>query len=227
MNSIEDYYEQLAETYDQERFGRSYGRYVDQMERAVLNSWLAQVSPTDVVDLGCGTGRLLDFAMTGVDASAAMLKVAGRKHPDRQLIQAALPSLELLANQSFQTAICFHVLMHLQPEVIEQSLSVLARIIKPGGMLIIDLPSQHRRNLNRRPPSATGWHGNTAATLADVERWAGSQWRVVQWRGILFFPIHRLPDFARPWFKRLDGLIGRSPLRRYASYHLYQLERRT
>ena len=227
MNTIEDYYEQLAETYDEDRFGRSYGCYVDQMERDVLNNWLAQVSPTDVVDLGCGTGRLLDFAMTGVDASAAMLKVAGRKRPDRQLIQAALPSLELLANQSFQTAICFHVLMHLQPAVIEQSLSALARIIKPGGMLIIDLPSQQRRNLNRRPPSATGWHGNTAATLADVERWAGSQWRVVQWRGILFFPVHRLPEFARSWFKRLDGLIGRSPLRRYASYHLYQLKRRT
>ena len=96
MNTIERYYEQLAETYDEERFGRSYGRYVDQMERAVLSDWLAQVSPTDVVDLGCGTGRLLDFAMTGVDASAAMLKVAGRKHPDRQLIQAALPSLDSL-----------------------------------------------------------------------------------------------------------------------------------
>ena len=225
MNSIEDYYERLAESYDDDRFGHSYGRYIDQMEGAILQSWLAQVSPSDVVDLGCGTGRLLDFAMTGVDSSAAMLKVAGRKHPDRHLIQAGLPSLELLASQSFQAAICFHVLMHLQPEVIEQSLSALARIIKPGGMLIFDLPSQQRRNLNRRPPSATGWHGNTAATLEDVQRWAGSQWRVLQWRGILFFPIHRLPVFARPWFKSLDGWIGRSPLRRYASYHLYQLER--
>ncbi|MES2945957.1 MAG: class I SAM-dependent methyltransferase [Pseudomonadota bacterium] len=226
MDTIEDYYEQLAESYDEDRFGRSYGRYIDQMERAVLKSWLVKVSPSDVVDLGCGTGRLLDFALTGVDSSAAMLKVAGRKHPDRHLIQAGLPRLEFAAGQSFQAAICFHVFMHLQPEVIEQSLSALARVIRPGGMLIFDLPSRHRRNLNRRPPSKTGWHGDTAATRADVERWAGPQWRVVQRRGILFFPIHRLPDFARPWFKSLDDWIGRSPLRLYASYHLYQLERR-
>jgi hypothetical protein len=35
MQPIHDYYEALAPTYDDDRFGNSYGRYVDGMERGV------------------------------------------------------------------------------------------------------------------------------------------------------------------------------------------------
>ncbi|MDC8759378.1 class I SAM-dependent DNA methyltransferase [Janthinobacterium fluminis] len=223
MQSIHDYYDKLAQDYDSKRFGNSYGRYLDRQERDILSAWLAAVPPEAAIDLGCGTGRLLDFAMTGADASAEMLKVAAAKFPDRRLIQASLPDLGVAGDSRYRAATCFHVFMHLDKTVIEQSLRAVAGIVAAGGIFILDIPSQHRRALNWRKPS--GWHGGTAATRADIAAWAGPAWRIVGRRGILFFPIHRLPAFARPLLRRLDALIGRSPLGRYASYHVYQLER--
>jgi SAM-dependent methyltransferase len=229
MQPIHDYYDQLAKNYDQDRFGNSYGRYIDAMERAILRNWLAGVAPQEVVDIGCGTGRLLDFAVTGVDTSAEMLKVAAGKFAGRELIQASLPELApLLATlpaRQFQAATCFHVFMHLSPDIIRQSLHSLAQVVRPGGCLIVDIPSQQRRALKRQRASSTEWHGNTAANRADVEGWIGTEWRIVARRGILFLPIHRLPASLRGACQPLDALLGRSPLANWSSYHVYQLQR--
>lgn len=225
MHSIRDYYDQLAPDYDRARFGNSYGRYIDRLERRLLAAWLQDTSAAAVLDIGCGTGRLLEFAQTGVDCSAAMLDVAARKFPGHRLVQASSVDLRSAVPGPFEAAICFHVFMHLDPCQIEQTLKAAADVVRTGGRLIFDIPSQHRRALNRRAPNADGWHGNTAATRADVEHWAGPAWRVVQRRGLLLLPIHRLPSLVRPWFAGLDELLGRTPLARYASYHVYALER--
>ena len=222
-NDIHDYYDSLAPDYDRDRFGNSYGRYVDAAEQAVLRAWLAQTPASDVVDLGCGTGRLLGFAMTGVDGSAAMLAVAKAKHPDRHLIQSTLPAINL-PDAAFAAATCFHVLMHLDEDTITQSLTQIARVIRPGGRLILDIPSRHRRG-HRRPSGAGHWHGATSATRRDIERWGTGLWRVRQRRAIVFLPIHRLSDAARRRLGGLDALICATPLGRYASYHVYDLER--
>ncbi len=225
MQTIQDYYDQLAPDYDRARFGNSYGRYIDGLERRILAAWLGGVSPADVLDIGCGTGRLLDFALTGVDCSHAMLEVAARKFPRHRLVQAHSVDLSAAAPGPFKAAICFHLLMHLDAEQIEKTLKSAAQVVPVGGRLIIDIPSQHRRRWKRRHPNADGWHGNTAATRADIERWSGPCWQVVRRRGVMLLPIHRLPSFARPWCARVDELLGRTPLARYASYHVYALER--
>lgn len=227
MQPISDYYDRLAEDYDQVRFGNSYGRYLDHLERVILRAWLSGTKPADVIDLGCGTGRLLDFAMTGVDASQEMLRVAARKYSSRRLIHATLPQVDSAVEDRFQAGICFHVFMHLDEKAIAASLQSIAQVVKGGGRLILDIPSRHRRSLSRRRPDESGWHGNTAATASDIEAWAGPQWRIVRRRGVLFFPIHRLPSFARPFFRELDDWIGRTPLGRFSSYHVYELERRS
>ncbi len=225
MQTIHDYYDKLAKDYDSLRFNHSYGRYVDHMEREVLSRWLSNVLPADALDVGCGTGRLLDFAMTGTDTSAEMLKVAGKKFPQRVLLQASLPNLESLPSEHYQAATCFHVFMHFDDALIQQSFNGIARVVKTGGILIMDIPSHHRRALKKHRASETAWHGNTSASYADIQRWAGSQWRITQRCGILFFPIHRLPVFMRPLFAGIDKLIGRTPLSLYSSYHLYKMER--
>ncbi|MET3130482.1 ubiquinone/menaquinone biosynthesis C-methylase UbiE [Oxalobacteraceae bacterium GrIS 1.11] len=225
MQAIHDYYDKLAKDYDSDRFGNSYGRYIDRMEREIVSAWLAPIAPEAVLDIGCGTGRMLDFAMSGVDASPEMLKQAAQKFPDRRLRMASLPALDVDVDlgTAFQGATCFHVFMHLDKECIAQSLQSIARVVEPGGIFIFDIPSQRRRALNRRGQS--GWHGDTAATYAEVEQWAGSAWRMSGRCGVLLFPIHRLPPFARPFLRKLDALLGRTFLSAYSSYHVYRLER--
>ena len=63
MNPIQDYYDKIAHKYDADRFGNSYGRYIDALEREILTTWLHGVKPENVLDIGCGTGRFLDFAI--------------------------------------------------------------------------------------------------------------------------------------------------------------------
>ena len=219
---IHDYYQTLAPTYDKDRFGNSYGRYVDRLERDLLAGWLQNRPPGSVVELACGTGRLLDFAMTGVDLSSAMLAEAREKWNDRQLIHADASSTGL-PSQSFDAAICFHLLMHLDVPACKAVLAEAARLVRPGGSLIFDIPSKPRRTLSGRPSS--GWHGDTAASPADLQRWAGTAWRVKRRRGILIFPIHRLPSNWRSRLARFDAALGRTPLGRWGSYYVCELVR--
>ena len=225
MNPIQDYYDKLAHQYDVDRFENSYGRYIDGLERDILKTWLQDTSPDRVLDIGCGTGRFLNFAMTGIDMSAEMLSVAAKKFPQHRLVQTRLPELSNLCDGQYQSAICFHVFMHCDPQLIAKSIRAVAQVVQRGGTLILDIPSQYRRALNRPHSRPLGWHANTAALYSDVKAWAGTEWRIIERRGILFVPIHRLPAFSRPLFKRLDALIGRTPLARFSSYHVYRLER--
>jgi SAM-dependent methyltransferase len=222
MQPIRDYYDALAPRYDRDRFENSYGRYVDAMERALLRAWLAGRAPESVVDLACGTGRLLEFAMTGVDLSPAMLARAWEKWPGRRLVQADAAHTGL-PSARFGAATCFHLLMHLNDAACAAVVREAARLVKPGGSLVFDIPSLPRRRLVRRAPS--GWHGDHAATLADVRRWAGDAWRLKRWRGIVAFPIHRVPAGARRWLGGVDALVGRTALARWSSYYVCELER--
>ena len=225
MQTILDYYNKLAKDYDSNRFGNSYGRYVDRLERKILHEWLNEIPPDRVMDIGCGTGRLLDFAMTGMDPSQEMVKLAAVRYPDRRLISAGLPHIASQGDATYQAVICFHVLMHLDQITVEKSFQSIGKLVKVGGHLIFDIPSQTRRAMFQRDPGALSWHGSTAATMEDINQWMGSHWRIVKRRGILFFPIHRMPSFVRAGLCAFDSWIGRTRLARYSSYHVYCLER--
>ncbi|HET7229484.1 MAG TPA: class I SAM-dependent methyltransferase [Longimicrobium sp.] len=221
MEPIRDYYDALAPAYDQERFGNSYGRYVDGLERGILRTWLGD-APESVVELACGTGRFLDFAGTGVDLSPAMLARAREKWPARTLVLGDVASTGL-PSAEFGAAICFHLLMHLDADACRAVLAEAARLVRPGGTFIFDIPSAPRRRLTRRV--ASGWHGDTAAALSDVRAWAGDAWRMRRWRGIVAMPIHRIPKRLRGALAGVDALLGRTPLGRWSSYYVIQLER--
>lgn len=221
--SVLDYYNQIAQNYDQSRFANSYGQYLDRCERMILDQWLAPYSSHDVVDFGCGTGRLLNYAMTGIDGSVEMLAVASQKYPDRQLIQADLTTIAEL-EMKCTAGLCFHVMMHLQPSDIQGFLKRAATLIRPGGSLIVDFMSAPRRRLLGKHKQ--GWHGNTALNLIEIAQLAEPNWKIKQWRGLLMLPIHRLPSFMRPAVAWLDRLLCRTWLAPYASYYVVQLERR-
>lgn len=222
MKSVIAYYDELAGEYDRSRFSNSYGQFVDVQERQILTAWLRGVPPAGVVDLGCGTGRLLGFAGAGIDGSLRMLEEAARKNPGRNLMRADITCTPL-PDKAMHTGLCFHVLMHLPQDTIRAFLVEAARIIRPGGRLILDIPAAPRRRLSRRP--ASGWHGDTALDLATLRAWAGGRWEVRRVCGVMMLSVHRIPRFLRPWLARIDAWLGRTVLGRYASYYVVDLER--
>ena len=75
-NEIIKYYDEIAKSYDKDRFGNSYGRFINFLERKILSNLLRDTKNKIVLDLACGTGRFLDFADIGIDASENMIETA-------------------------------------------------------------------------------------------------------------------------------------------------------
>lgn len=221
-SEIKNYYNKLAHDYDNNRFNNSYGQYLDQQERAFLKRILSKTAPTHCMDIGCGTGRLLDYADYGVDFSPEMLKVAREKYPHKILLEGSLTEIPI-ENHQLDVIYSFHVIMHQDHATTEQFLNQAQQKLKPNGKLIFDFPSAKRRQAVKHQQQS--WHAAHQMTLAEIEKLLGTQWKLVKSQGFLFFPIHRIPTILRPLFRSLDSLMCRSFLKEYASYLVVVLEK--
>ena len=82
MNQIVEYYDEIAPSYDEDRFNNTYGRFIDTQERKILEQLLSD-QELIIMDLACGSGRLLRYAGIGLDASTEMLQLAKNKFPEK------------------------------------------------------------------------------------------------------------------------------------------------
>jgi SAM-dependent methyltransferase len=120
---------------------------LDQMpaERAVLGLFceliLAAGLGTNVVDVGCGPGRLEPYLAArglspgGIDLSPEMIRVARRDHPEFHFGVADLRELPF-GDASLAGVVCWYSLMYLAPSDRPAAFSELARAVKPGGYLV-------------------------------------------------------------------------------------------
>ena len=137
-------FDRFARFYDED-----YRYYADDVEAIVA---LAAEAHGPVLELGCGTGRLLlplaeaGQTVTGVDLSPALLEVARAKlaqspHARRvTLVQADLTDFAL-PRRDYAFAFCTsNTLMHLaHPARQQAALANAHRHLRPGGLLLIDL----------------------------------------------------------------------------------------
>ena len=113
---------------------------------------MAEDAGGPVVELGCGTGRVLlpladaGVATTGVDISPALLDVARAKLAAAGLAsRVTLVEADLrhpgLPESAFALAICTsNTLMHLtDPSDQAAALHAACRLLRPGGLLMVDL----------------------------------------------------------------------------------------
>lgn len=219
-NPVIAHYDELAPRYDRERFESSYGRYVHAQEHRLLRRWLPPLEAGPILDLGCGTGRLLEFATHGLDGSAQMVAVARQKHPGKVIWEGRLERLDELGLR-FAAIFCLHVFMHLRPELVAQIVSGCWAQLAPGGVFVFDIPSRPRRRLTGFRPQ--GWHARNDLDRRGVATLLDGRWTVTHWRGVLFLPIHRLPHGLRPLLRPLDDLASATPLKRWASYWMLRL----
>ncbi len=141
--NILNYYNHLAKTYDENRFENSYGKYIDEQERAFLNSFFKNKSYSKILDLGCGTGRLLNFATHGADFSEEMLNIARQKYPEKILAKGEISKIPF--TDEFDCIFCFHVIMHQNRKETEAFLDECFSKLTQKGTLIFDYPTKNRR----------------------------------------------------------------------------------
>lgn len=107
--------------------------------RVLLDS-LPQQPARKVLDIGCGTGGMFlllkDYGCVyGVDASDLATGLSARRHI-ANLGRAALPYLPF-APASFDLISLFDVLYHRQVGNDETALAEAARVLKPGGSIVV------------------------------------------------------------------------------------------
>lgn len=103
-------------------------------------------SDDDVLDLGCGTGRFtiplaeLARSVSGLDMSPMMLATARKKLADRGL-EADLREGDMadlpFPDASFDVVVSMLALMHIPRQDRQQVFREVARVLRPGGRLLV------------------------------------------------------------------------------------------
>lgn len=220
QDEVVSYYESIAESYDQSRFANSYGRFIDIEERRVLDALIDTEAPGRRLEMACGTGRLTGYATHGLDASSNMMASARARHSgvEFRLASATATGYD---NEFFDLVYSFHLLMHLDGATIKDIFHEAHRILKPGGRLIVDIPSRERRELLHHRRSS--WHGATHLSSRDMLRMAGDLFALKSTHGIMMLPIHHLPSAMRRRLVSVDYALANGWLKEYSSYLIFEL----
>lgn len=131
-NSVD--FDRWAPTYEATRNQVFYGR----VHQAVLTLVESRTRPAALLDVGCGTGRLLraaklcwpDARLVGIDASPRMVEIAEHLTPDAHVqvgTAEALPLPDASVDVALST-ISFH---HWQDQL--AGLREVMRVLRPGG----------------------------------------------------------------------------------------------
>lgn len=128
------------------------------VDRAVLGLFAELVSADgggEVADLGCGPGRItahlasLGLSARGIDLSPGMVAVARRDHPGLRFDVGTMTALDL-PDRALAGALAWYSVIHTPTGQVPAMLAELARVLRPGGRLLLafqvgDEPSHLRR----------------------------------------------------------------------------------
>lgn len=135
----------------QHKYEEVYSNYEDKLFYFVARKQLVlslirkkfRNKPVQVLDLGCGTGNVLNYlnrhlkgSFTGLDASSVMLK--NKKDSKIKLVKGDLyrPAFK---PSSFDVILCLDVIEHLKDDL--GALKTIDKLLKPKGVAIILVPA--------------------------------------------------------------------------------------
>ena len=138
-----------------------------------------------VLDIGCGTSMVIMALPEAVGLEVAFKKLRYLRQLGRRLAQGSIGRLPFRGGQ-FDQAICVDVIEH-EPEV---SFAEVARVLKPGGVLVVGTPDYGSRVwrflgwfLRRLPSGKANVHRSrwSAAELSEKLEKAGFQVEERRW----------------------------------------------
>jgi SAM-dependent methyltransferase len=212
------------------RFARFYDAAMDdpgpRADRVV--QWIEQYLPgaVSLLELGCGTGSILDrlpagMTLVGLDRSPEMLEVAADKVPRARLVEADMESFWL--DEQFDVVISvFDSVNHLLTFDAWRSMFEAAYDhLIPGGLFIFDVNTiGELKRLGDEPPWVYDFEGGVLIIDVDFahdgESFAMSEWdiRVFEHLGDGRYRLHR---------ERIDELGVGLPLLRSALEPRFEL----
>lgn len=115
----------------------------------IIDSWLEETYPKNILDLGCGVGKLLSFLsksipkQTGIDGSNEMLKVARKIHPNAFYIHGDIKQFSL--KEKFSLVTCTHDTLNyiLNEDCLRKHFESVNKNMNIGGYYFFDLSSEY------------------------------------------------------------------------------------
>ncbi len=155
-----------------------------------------------LVDIGTGTGRIVELfaqqadAAIGIDRSPEMLRVARGKLTSAGLAGWELRQGDIMAlplDPSSADTLVLHQVLHYLPAP-ETAIAELARIVRPGGrILIVDFAPHAHEELRTQDAHArlgfsddqiAHWFAASGISLAQTEELSGRELTVKLWLGM-------------------------------------------
>lgn len=115
-------------------------------KQRIVASLIARYAPhpgrLNIADLGCGCGAMLnrlkaDHDVAGVDPSPLAIRFSARR--GLNVLEGSFPDRIPLEPAAFDLALLLDVIEHLEDDV--AGLRAAARVVRPGGKLIITVPA--------------------------------------------------------------------------------------
>ncbi|NEA42863.1 class I SAM-dependent methyltransferase [Streptomyces sp. SID11385] len=168
-------YDALASVYA-EQFSDSLREFP--LERALLSAFAELVragGDGEVADLGCGPGYVtahlcgLGLRAFGVDASPAMIGLARKAHPEPRFEVGSMAALGL-ADGALGGVLSRWSLIHTPPSEVPSVLDEFARVLAPGGYLLLSLaatdgPEHETQSYDHAVTTAYRWSPDRLAAL--------------------------------------------------------------
>ena len=221
----------MAERFDALRFSGPIGRLIADTQEGQIADFLAPVTGRRILDVGTGTGRAAialakrGAIVTGVDASAEMLQVAGRRAREAGAAvtfqQGDAHRLDF-PDGRFDAVVCLRVLMH-TPDW-RASLAELCRV--SSQRVVFDYPSlwsaaalqagtrRLAHTVNRSVEAYRVFSPRAVSLALEAQgfRPAGEHRQFV-----LPIALHKLVN-SEAWTRRVEGAMERAGLlRRFGS----------
>jgi SAM-dependent methyltransferase len=141
-------------------------RLVEARRIAIIRAMLGDVTGLDLVEVGCGSGHVLQhFAgarLTAIDPSGEALEAARRnlRGLEVRFRRGAVEELDL-GGERFDRVLCTEVLEHTaDPEIV---LGALTRLVRPNGVVVVTVPNDpliaQFRRFARLLPGKFDWGG--------------------------------------------------------------------
>ena len=197
---------------------------------------LPMISGTDILDVGCNAGILSHYLalkghrVVGIEINPELVEICRRRYPDHPRLNFLVNGPEALEfpENSFDCAVALEVLEHVrQPWTF---LSELARVLRPGGGLVISVPNAASLrvllksaliNMPRRFGEMDGWSDYFSDQRDHVYLWdIFTLYRLLSLKGFRY----RTHDFAdsNPFFNFMARILP--PIRRFSSSFLIKVD---
>ena len=200
----------------------------DRWERTLVARALEPLAGRQVLDLGCGTGRMARFLasrgarVTAMDNAAGMLqrcRAAASEGPNGPpaLVQGEATRVALRTG-ALDAAVCVGVLEHLPAHVRAGTLAELARVVRPGGIIAI-VANNAASELLRRPGDNphrrgtqfdNGYFCELVGADEVIATLAGLGWRARATGANPFYALLRYRRQAEPALDLDEGALARA-----------------